>query len=143
MNQWNQLEKQLRSWSPRTPSSKLKERLFDMAGVAEPAEGVRAESRGWAAQGTPWGWLAPAMAVFMLGMFLYGNQAGLLHHFQSASASLLATASLTQPEFSTYYASVQHSENNTLRNTFEWTNANGNSSLSTAPPMAKTNSVMH
>lgn len=87
---------------------------------------------------TPWHWLAPSMAVFLLGMFLCGSHSAL----HSASLpSMLANASLTQPEFSTYYASVQHSENNTLRNTFEWTN--GNSSLSTAGPMAQTNSVLH
>jgi hypothetical protein len=78
------------------------------------------------------------MAVFLLGMFLYGGHAGL---HPSAGASLLATASLRQPELSTYYASVRHSENNTLRNSLEWTNGSG--SLSTAPPMAPTNSVMH
>ena len=79
--------------------------------------------------------------MFMLGLFLSAH-GGLLHHLHGASStSLLATASLTRPEYSTYYASAQHSENNTLRNTFEWTN--GNSSLSTAPPMALTNSVRH
>jgi hypothetical protein len=91
--------------------------------------------------GATWHWLSPAMAVFMLGIFLYSNEAGLLHQFHpSPVSSLTATAALSQPEYATYYASVRHSENNALRNTFEWTN--GNSSLSTAPPVAPTNSVI-
>ena len=80
------------------------------------------------------------MAVFVFGLFLFGNH-GALHHFDADhSPSLLATAALTKPGYSTYYASVRHSENNTLRGTFEWTN--GSHSLTTTPPMAQTNSVM-
>ena len=134
------MEKQLRSWAPRTPSPRLKARLFGQTPESPrpPAKIVRSHA---AHSGPAWHWLAPTMAVFMLGLFL-SVHGGLLHHLHAAtSTSLFATASLTQPEYSTYYASVQHSENNTLRNTFEWTN--GNSSLSTAPPMAPTNSVRH
>ena len=87
--------------------------------------------------------------MFLLGLFLYGNQAGMLHQFhQAPTPSLLATAVLREPELSAYYADIRHSENNALRNTFEWTNANENSStsrssVSTAPPIARTNSVIY
>ena len=87
-----------------------------------------------------WHWLAPAMAVFVFGLFIVGSN-GALHHFDpDSSPSILANAALTRPGYSTYYASVRHSENNTLRSTFEWTN--GSHSLTTTPPMAQTNSVM-
>ena len=87
-----------------------------------------------------WHWLAPAMAVFVFGLFIYGSN-GALHRYDADNyPSALAAAALTQPDYSTYYASVRHSGNNALRSTFEWTN--GSHSLKTAPPMAQTNSVM-
>ena len=80
------------------------------------------------------------MAVFVFGLFIFGSN-GALHHYDSDNfPSALATAALTQPDYSTYYASVRHSGNNALRSTFEWTNESH--SLKTAPPMAQTNSVI-
>lgn len=133
MSPLNPPEKQLLSWTPRAPSASLEARLFGPRRALARAEGLHRPSA--------WHWLTPAMAVLLLGLFLYGNQAGFLHQFHPPpSSSLLATAALSQPEFSAYYADARHSENNALRNTFEWTN--GNSSLSTARPMAQTNSVI-
>lgn len=81
------------------------------------------------------------MAVFVLGMFLFGHQQSGLHPFPNQlSASFLATAALAEPDMASYYVAANHSENNTLRSTFEWTN--DSHSLRTAPPMAQTNSVM-
>ena len=81
------------------------------------------------------------MAVFVLGLVVFGNHSGALPQFERGpSPGLVATAALTQPELSAYYTSVRHSDNNALRNIFEWTN--GSRSLTTAPPMAQTNSVM-
>jgi hypothetical protein len=81
------------------------------------------------------------MAVFALGLFVFENHPDALHQFDAApSAGLLATSALVQPELSSYYASVRHSDRNALRNTFESTNRSG--SLTTAPPMSRTNSVM-
>jgi len=136
------VERQLRSWTPRGPSPKLKARLFAPSLQPSASASVAVDgSNEHPGNGTTWHWLSPAMAVFMLGIFLYSNEAGLLHQFHpSPVSSLTATAALSQPEYATYYASVRHSENNALRNTFEWTN--GNRSLSTAPPVAPTNSVI-
>ena len=111
-------------------------------GAAAAAETARAlaASRPGLAPRFAWQWMSPALAVFLLGLFIHGNQAGGMQQFHpSARSSLLARAALQQPEFSAYYADSQHGGNNALRNTFEWTN--GNNSLSTAPPMAPTNSV--
>lgn len=84
------------------------------------------------------------MAVFLFGLFLQGNPGGTLPRLLSSSPSpvgLLASAILRQPQLSAYCDPLRHSDNNALRNTFEWTNLSH--SLTTAPPMARTNSVMH
>lgn len=89
------------------------------------------------------------MAVFVLGLFISGTS-GTMHQMDGDLFGVIISHSLpkqgdytalSQGDISTYYASVRHSENNTLRGTFEWTN--GSHSLRTAPPMAQTNSVMH
>lgn len=80
------------------------------------------------------------MAVFLFGLFVSGTN-GSLHHLDSENyPSALARASMTQPDYSTYYASVRHSDNNALRSTFEWTN--DSHSLRTTPSMPQTNSVI-
>jgi hypothetical protein len=135
MSHWNPLENQLRSWTPRAPSPSLKARLF---GQPQKQEASAAAQR--RREPAAWHWLAPAMAVFVFGLFIYGSN-GALHHYDSDNyPSALAAAALTQPDYSTYYASVRHSGNNALRSTFEWTNESH--SLKTAPPMAQTNSVI-
>lgn len=89
------------------------------------------------------------MAVFVLALFITGTN-GAMHHMDGELFGVIIPQSLpkqgeytalAQGDISTYYAAVRHSENNTLRSTFEWTN--GSRSLRTAPPMAQTNSVMH
>src|SRR6266542_7019618 len=128
MSHWNPLEKQLRCWTPRAPSPSLKARLF---GGLPSGEGAAKASKSGRQAATSrehraaWHWLAPAMAVFVLGLGVFGNHTGALPHLEAApSPGLLATAALTQPDWSAYYASVRHSENNALRNTLEWTNEN-------------------
>ncbi len=80
------------------------------------------------------------MAVFVFGLFITGSN-GAFHPLDGDNfPSALAHASMTQPDYSTYYASVRHSDNNALRSTFEWTNQSR--SLRTTPPMPQTNSVM-
>ena len=95
-----------------------------------------------------WHWLALAMAVFVLGVFVVGQHpAGLQQFNGETSPNFLATVAWSRTELAPsvelapYYASVRHSDNNALRSTFEWTNGGG--SLRTAPPMAQTNSVIH
>lgn len=82
------------------------------------------------------------MALFVLGVFVLGNHHGGLEQFNGDPVrSVLAAAALKQPDMSTYYVSVRHSGNNALRSSFEWTN--DSRSLTTAPPMAQTNSILH
>lgn len=78
------------------------------------------------------------MALVCLGLFLAGQQHGMLPGINpSGSPSLLAAAALDQPDLSTYYVSARHSENNTPMVGLEWTN--GNFALSTGP----TNHLIH
>ena len=145
MSHWHLVDKQLRCWTPRAPSSSLRARLFgappSREGPVKPSHRRRRRALSARHPGAAWHWLAPAMAVFLLGLFVLGNHSGALPQLERApSRGLLATAALTRPELSAYYASARHSDNNALRNTFEWTNESA--SLTSAPPMAQTNSVI-
>lgn len=58
-----------------------------------------------------------------MATFLLGHQSGMLAGLSSVtSPGLIATAALSQPNLSTYYVSVRHSENNTPLVGLEWTN---------------------
>jgi len=81
--------------------------------------------------------MAPAMAVFLLGLFLYGGNMSQLP--PGGSHGLLATAALSEPRLAAYFSSTHHSDNNSWQAPFEWTN--GSSSMTTAPSMAKTNAL--
>ena len=121
MNNWNDLENQLRSWTPRAPSERVKARLF---GAGEAA----ADSRAWTGHPT---WLAPAMAMFVLGLFIAGRNPGGL----GASSGVLAEFSMGEPE-----GRVSFYVNNSVQvTTFDWTNRGP--SLTTPAPVAPTNSL--
>ena len=126
MSNWNELENQLRSWTPRGPSAKAKARLFG-------AEAAVADARLWAGHPT-WHWLAPAMAMFMLGLFIVGRAPGGV-----GGAGVFAQFSLgdsgVEPERASHYA------NNSVQvTTFDWTN--GGASLTTPVPVSRTNSLI-
>lgn len=123
MKHWNELENQLRSWTPRAPSPKLEARLF---GAAEAAEARAGHPAGRAA----WHWLAPAMAMFMLCLFVAGRSPGGL----GAGQDMLAQFAMTEPERATHYAN-----NSVQRTSFDWTN--GGPSLTTPLPVSRTNSL--
>ena len=113
------MENQLRSWTPRAPSEKVKARLF--AGAA--GQGVAAADAGHPA----WHWLAPAMAVFLFGMFVMGRQPVVLAQFGMSEPAEQARAS--------------HCANNSVQvMTFDSTN--GSHSLTTAPPVSWTNRLI-
>jgi hypothetical protein len=123
MNNWNELENQLRSWKPRDPSEKVKERLFGNAAGGAVAE---VDPRHPA-----WHWLAPAMAVFLFGMFVMGRQPGGL----GSPGNVLAQFMMSESD------RVSHSANNSVQvMTFDSTN--GSHSLTTAPPVSWTNQLI-
>jgi hypothetical protein len=127
MSNWNQLENELRSWTPRAPSPDLKARLF---GARSTLAEAGAATSGVALRPFTWNWLAPSMALVCLGMLLTSQQHGMLHGTHGSDA-------LYQPDLSTYYVSVRHSENNTPMAGLEWTNHGV--ALSTGP----TNLLIH
>jgi hypothetical protein len=89
-----------------------------------------------------WHWLAPAMAVFLLGMFVMGrNPSGL----GGATTTPWAVSAIDQPQLAAYSSATHHSDANsppvtTIESTFEWTN--GGYSPKAPPPMGQTNSPM-
>ena len=123
MNNWNELENQLRSWTPRAPSEKVKARLFG---------GAASHAVTTAGAGHPaWHWLAPAMAVFLFGMFVVSRQPGGL----GPAGSVLAQFGVSEQE------RASHCANNSVQvMTFDSTN--GSHSLTTAPPVFWTNRLI-
>jgi hypothetical protein len=119
MNEINQLENRLRSWTPRRPSAGLKRRLFPIPAEAE---------NDWP-DPIGWRWLAPAMALCVAALIVLARSPH--SGFGQQSVYRLApTLALSNLDFATYYASVP-TDHNLLQNTFEWTN--GAHSLTTPP----------
>jgi hypothetical protein len=69
-----------------------------------------------------WQWFAPSTVLVLLATFLLGHHSGVLGLTSAATPGIIATAALRAPEFSTYYVSARHSENNTPVVGVEWTN---------------------
>lgn len=101
----------MRSWIPRRPSDRIKARLFAPASAARAAAGIT----GIETQVGPaaWHWLAPAMAVFCLGMFVAGRTPNVLPGFAGMNASgLVATAAFDDPQLASYSGTAHHSDAN-------------------------------
>ena len=130
MSNWNNVEERLRSWAPRAPSPKVKDRLFGQP--AAPAAAALLEET--PVHPAAWHWVAPAMAVFVFGLFLSGRAPVDL----GPAPALLAQSALAEPARAAYYADAHHSGNNAVQvMTFDWTNAGH--SLTTTVPVAGTN----
>ena len=113
MKHWNQLETNLRSWTPRAPSPKLKARLFGTEAVetSSSASGERTFS---------WQWFAPSTVLVLLATFLLGHQGGMLGLTSASSPAVIATA---ENDLSAYYVPARHSGNNNIPVVgLEWTN---------------------
>src|SRR5258708_4528578 len=119
MNDMNELEKQLRAWTPRRPSRRLKERLFAIPASAERTPQV---SRLTLPHQTLIHWLAPATAAALLLCVLF-NQ-----HFNpgfptSASASPMVAAALSNQSIAAWLPGSFACDHNRFGGeTFEWTN---------------------
>ena len=127
MNELNQWEKQLQSWTPRRPSAKLERELFSRGAGAVERKPARPAA---------WFWLAPATCLFLLlaGMSVT-RQSGLSQAMGTGSSNILASISLPYGTSDT-----RCQEWNVWRVvTFDWTK--GGTSLSTTGsfPLFKTN----
>ena len=129
MNEWNPLETQLRSWTPRRPSAGLKARLF-----AAPAS--HAPRRPLA-----FGWLAPATLGLLLLFVNFNQRDGALARLAAASNQTpLMAVTLSNTSFAAYWPiGFANGRNRARPDTFEWTNHSH--SLSSIPsfPQSRTN----
>ena len=122
----------MRSWNPRPPSAKLKQRLFGPAA----GESRARHARNWLIPAMAWlrvsNWLAPAMVVFVLAAVVANQGApGLGNLMLRPSTGLVASDAVRYPQLAAFYESRRHSGHNAWREaTFEWTN--GSQSISTA-----------
>ena len=109
-----ELEKQLRSWTPRRPSARLKERLFgpapdNDASVATPAV-------------FSFAWLAPALPLMLVLCFL-ANQRGSMQLSAANGPGSFTGLILSNQSAAAWLTASTNGPQNILANTFEWTNA--------------------
>src|SRR5215212_8543479 len=112
MSDWNQLEAQLSSWTPRPPSAAIKKKLF--AAILEDAPAFP--------QVYLWRFLAPGLALFLGLCMLNSRDNRTFTPFISPGTGLVATVALSNPQMAPYCNSA-HTEHNVWPTTsFEWTN---------------------
>src|ERR1051325_10161502 len=138
MNEMNDLEMQLRSWAPRRPSAKLKQRILDAGRATElPGEGqasvacsVLRISFGSMLAGlkpTSFRWLAPVTAALFLTCILL-NQRSAPMATPSTSPLIAMILSSNQSAAAYLPGSFQREQNGLPSDTFEWTNGSGSTS---------------
>lgn len=125
MKESNPLENRLRSWMPRAPSERIRQRLFG-----------RADARPAGRPKLVWPWLAPVtVALFMSVMLLSHSRQGLTYLTGGPAAGNAVTARWSTPYLASalYVASPQNDRNAWTKATFEWTNRSH--SLTTPPDL--------
>src|ERR1051326_4562759 len=124
MNEMNDLEMLLNSWAPRPPSPKLRQRLFERshAALVAPESGGGSPITLHAPRSTLHGfWLAPAAACLLLCLAIVGQRNGSSLAHPTNSPAIVAMI-LSNQSYAAYLPSSFQPEQNSLRNTFEWTN---------------------
>ena len=112
MNELNQLEKQLLSWTPRRPSKGLEARLFGApAAPAEPLPPFRLS------------WLAPATLALLLMGVLFNQRYGAGLTGAPVSAPMVAMILSNQSAAAYLPGSFQAEQNNLPADAFKWTAA--------------------
>lgn len=135
MTNGNPVEHQLRSWKPRSPSVKLKRRLFGEAEQASPcASGL----------GGRWGWLAPVMGCFLAMVVVSGSRTGQDGGFSAAPPTNWLAAATSNQSYAAYIAGTFHSDQNALqKDLIAWTNGPRGSGAVRSFPLGKTNSLIY
>ena len=112
MNQMELLEIQLRAWQPRRPSAKCKTAIF----------GKKSDD---AARSLAllWNWSLPVAACLMILLATLGQRAGDLARVArlGEQCPMIATV-LSNQSLVAFWPESSQNDQNTLRNTFEWTN---------------------
>ena len=134
MNEMNDLEMQLRSWAPRRPSAKVKERIFSPNRASElvPVHPIILIAE-HASRLTQWlkptsfRWLAPVMAGLFLTCILLNQRNAPMA--SPATAPLIAMILSSNQSAAAYLpGSFQQEQNRLPSDTFEWTNGSGSTS---------------
>jgi len=113
-----ELEMQLRSWVPRRPSAKLKQRLFAPPPPPSPRPKTVVGFR----------WLAPVTAAFIVLCVLMTQRNGPSNSLASPSNTIIAAALSNQLDAGWLPGTFAREQNALPAETFEWTNGNGWSS---------------
>ena len=123
MNEMNDLEMLLNSWAPRRPSPKVSRRLFagEHPGLVAPKSDEGGSVIAHDAPGPRFLWLAPAAACLLLALAIVGQRNGSSFPHPTNSMPIMAVI-LSNQSYAAYLPSSFQPEQNSLRNTFEWTN---------------------
>lgn len=119
MNDWNCLEKDLRTWTPRQPSPELHERIFGAAAAPSTprsAIGLADFSR----------WLVPAFGCFLLVIGTLSSRHPVHEVFPLAATNLLFPGNRTAYNDVVVAARADHSDINSLpARRLEWSFGGG------------------
>jgi hypothetical protein len=136
MNEMNEnVESQLRSWVPRAPSDKLRERLFSATNRAEEPAAPSATASHTT---LPFrlSWLAPTtMAVLLMGV-MYTQRNGFLFSGTNGAGPVIAMALSNQSAAAWLPGGFQHEQNSLPVETFAWTTSAGASRSNSSLPAA-------
>ena len=112
----NDLELLLNSWAPRRPSPNLRQRIFaNLAGHPDDVHASRLTPH------SPFLWLAPAAACLLLALAIVGQRNGPSFARPANSMPIMAVI-LSYQSYAAFLPSGFQPGQNSLRNTFEWTN---------------------
>ena len=135
MTDWNPMERQLRCWKPRSPSPRLKERLFPSA------DPMIVEAPG--AFSGRWAWVAPVMGCFLALMAVSGSRTNQIGSLNVHGSTDWLSAVTSNQSYAAYAAVGFHSEQNSLQqDPIEWTNSSRPAGQVGSVPLAKTNSLI-
>jgi len=131
MSEWNPLETQLRSWTPRRPSARLRARVFATPSAVERGRHLSL------------GWLAPATVCLLLLFVTFGPRSGELARLAASSNQVpMMAVTLSNVSFAAYLPGSFANEQNTVRpDTFEWTNHGTSPSSIASFPQSRTNQL--
>ena len=114
MNEMNELEKWLCSWTPRRPSARLERRLFP----ARPApEEALLPFR--------FGWLAPTTVALALMCVLFNQRYGAPSSAPTGASPMVAMILSNQSAAAYLPGSFQAEQNNLPADAFKWTHGGG------------------
>lgn len=109
------MENQLRFWKPRSPSARLRARLFPGA-----EQVMIATSHG---VGGRWAWLAPVMGCFLVMMVVSSSRQHQFGYLSASPKTDWLTAVTSNQQYAAYVAASFHTEQNSFHNEpIEWTN---------------------